>query len=84
MKNTDLVNAFKEVCVLARPVQGTVTMSRTDSESKYVYGAFAKCCQDVFLRLHLNEMNGQAERYFGIVINMTRALLKISVLDDAY
>mmetsp|Transcript_29759 Transcript_29759/g.56096 ORF Transcript_29759/g.56096 Transcript_29759/m.56096 type:complete len:96 (-) Transcript_29759:2759-3046(-) len=71
MKKTDLVDAFKEFRAWTDAMRGTVTMVRTDSESAYVHGAFAKYRLDIGIRAspsasYLKEMNGQAERYFGV------------------
>lgn len=68
-------------------MKGTVTLVRTDSESVYVHGAVAKHCLDGGIRVspsatYLKEIDDQAERYFGVVMNMSRVLLEISGLGD--
>lgn len=60
---------------------------RTDAESVYIHGAFLKHCCDQCIKVspcapYFQQMNAQAERYFGVVTDMARALLKTSGMDD--
>mmetsp|Transcript_43488 Transcript_43488/g.81435 ORF Transcript_43488/g.81435 Transcript_43488/m.81435 type:complete len:151 (+) Transcript_43488:653-1105(+) len=58
-----------------------VKVVRTDAESVFIHGAFAKHCEQSKISIshsspYLKETNGQAERYFGVIMDMTRAFLK--------
>lgn len=59
-----------------------MSVVKTDAESVYVYGVFSKYCSDHGVKIspsrpYLNEMNEQAERYLGDVIDMVRSILKL-------
>lgn len=59
-------------------------MARPDSESAYVYGAFAKSCQDHGNRVcpsasDLKEMNWQAENFSEVFVHVRLTHFKPSV-----
>lgn len=80
VKKMTLWMQIKSVLSLVSSTKGSVTLVRTDFESVHVHGAFVKYCHDRGIRVsssstRLKEMNGQAERDFGTIKNMTRMLL---------
>lgn len=67
---------------------GSVALVRTDSESVYAHGAFAKYRQDGGIRVspsapNLKQMNNQSERCFGIALHITCTLHTSSGLTES-
>lgn len=88
-KNTVLIGAFREIEICVHTMKSSVTLVRTDSESVHIHDAFAKYCPDSGIRVSLyapclTEINGQAERYVAVVMNMTRVMLTTFGLSEKF
>lgn len=62
---------------------------KTNADYVYVYSMCYKRCADHGIKVstsapYLQEMDGLAERYFGVVMEMARAMLKTSGMHDQY
>lgn len=82
-KKNDLVDAFKECFAWVSSDGHIVSVTITDAEYVYVHCAFSKHFGDHGVKVspsapYLQEMNGQAERYFGVVVGMAQSVLKTS------
>lgn len=85
----DLLELFVELSNWVASMGYRARVLRTNAEAVIIHGAFAqRRAQTKVSILHsspyLKETNGPAERYFGVIMYMTRAFLKTANVHHKY
>lgn len=86
MKKTDLVDAFREFCIWTRDMKRWSARTPNQCMCTEPSSSIAKILTYTSSPYtpYLKAMSDQTERYFGVVTNMSRDVLEILKVDDAY
>lgn len=88
-RKSDLLEDSVEISKWIAGMGHKVRVTRTDAKAMFAHGAFAQHCERAKVRIshsapNLKETNGQAERCFRVIMDMTTAFLKIAGMYHRY